>query len=243
MSDFLTRLVQRQLGEIKTVEPRLPEVYAPFSSMEPLPLVDAPTTEFTAPAVAEPPQPSLASASTKVNAAPQPPVRERTLNTKAAPRAEKMSQHKSAPGGIAAPVSSEATRLVMPKSSESGHNIETASIAGADNFQRESLPIVQLSHAADEAGVPVTTSPTFVAAAATVLVGAPPRLVATSRDGVAAAQTWQQQVISEPPVHVTIGRIEVTAVTAAPAQKRAAIARKLAMSLDDYLARRQRGER
>ncbi len=45
-----------------------------------------------------------------------------------------------------------------------------------------------------------------------------------------------------PEVHVTIGRIEVTAVTSVPAQRRAAIPRKPAMSLDDYLARRQRRE-
>jgi hypothetical protein len=229
MSDFLTRLVQRQLGAIKTVEPGLPEVYAPFSSIEPLPLVDAPATEFTAPAVAAPPRPSLASASIKISAALQPPVRqpERTLNTKVAPRAETMSAQKSAPNPIAAPVSLEATRLVMPESSEPRRNIETASIARADNFQRQSPPIVQLSRAADETGVPLT----------------PPRLAATSRDGVGAAQTRRQQATTEPPVHVTIGRIEVTALTQAAPAKRVSAPRKPAMSLEDYLARRQRGER
>ena len=44
---------------------------------------------------------------------------------------------------------------------------------------------------------------------------------------------------AQPPVHVTIGRIEVTAVTAAPATR--GIARKPSMSLDDYLARQRRG--
>ncbi len=47
----------------------------------------------------------------------------------------------------------------------------------------------------------------------------------------------------EPPVQVSIGRIEVTAVTAAPVQRRVVTPRKPAMSLDDYLVRRQRGER
>jgi len=46
----------------------------------------------------------------------------------------------------------------------------------------------------------------------------------------------------ENPIHVTIGRIEVTAVTGAPPAKRAP-ARKQTMSLDDYLARRQRRDR
>ena len=52
----------------------------------------------------------------------------------------------------------------------------------------------------------------------------------------------QPGMTAEPEVHVSIGRIEVTAVTAAPAQRRAAIPRKPAISLDDYLARRQRRE-
>jgi len=47
----------------------------------------------------------------------------------------------------------------------------------------------------------------------------------------------------EPSVHVTIGRIEVTAVTEARPTKRAAPARRPPLSLDDYLAQRRRGER
>ena len=55
-------------------------------------------------------------------------------------------------------------------------------------------------------------------------------------------QKNQSGMSAAPEVHVTIGRIEVTAVTSAPAHWRAAISRKPAMSLDDYLARRQRRE-
>ena len=47
----------------------------------------------------------------------------------------------------------------------------------------------------------------------------------------------------EPPVQVSIGRIEVKAVTAPPQPRRAPVLRKPAMSLDNYLAQRQRGER
>jgi hypothetical protein len=46
----------------------------------------------------------------------------------------------------------------------------------------------------------------------------------------------------EPPIHVTIGRIEVTALTPAAPAKRTVAPRKPAMSLDDYLVRRQRRE-
>jgi hypothetical protein len=63
------------------------------------------------------------------------------------------------------------------------------------------------------------------------------------KDHVSAhAQKNQPGMSAEPEVHVSIGRIEVTAVTAAPAQRRAAIPRKPTMSLDAYLARRQRRE-
>ena len=48
---------------------------------------------------------------------------------------------------------------------------------------------------------------------------------------------------SEPPVQVTIGRIEVTAATAPAPPQRASLPRKPTMSLDDYLARRQRTDR
>jgi hypothetical protein len=47
---------------------------------------------------------------------------------------------------------------------------------------------------------------------------------------------------AEPPIHVTIGRIEVTAMTQAAPAKRLTAPGKPAMSLDDYLARRQRRE-
>ncbi|MDN0075096.1 hypothetical protein QU481_15530 [Crenobacter sp. SG2303] len=42
-------------------------------------------------------------------------------------------------------------------------------------------------------------------------------------------------------VHVTIGRIEVSAVPATAPEKRAPTERRQPMSLDEYLARRQRG--
>jgi hypothetical protein len=44
---------------------------------------------------------------------------------------------------------------------------------------------------------------------------------------------------SEPPVHVTIGRIEVTALPASSPPGRKSAARPPSMSLADYLARRQ----
>lgn len=51
------------------------------------------------------------------------------------------------------------------------------------------------------------------------------------------------QEVSEPPIYVTIGRIEVTALTAPSLPKRKAAARPPSMSLQDYLTRRQGGKR
>jgi hypothetical protein len=68
-------------------------------------------------------------------------------------------------------------------------------------------------------------------------IDAPPSLVAApvsrGRSDGADGDT------AEPPVHVSIGRIEVTAVAAAPAPKRKTAPRQPSMSLHDYLARRR----
>jgi len=68
-------------------------------------------------------------------------------------------------------------------------------------------------------------------------IDAPPSLIAApvSRgrlDGI-------DRDTAEPPVQVTIGRIEVTAVAAPPASKRKTAPRQPSMSLQEYLTRRQ----
>jgi hypothetical protein len=69
---------------------------------------------------------------------------------------------------------------------------------------------------------------------------APPSLAAT----VPAKQSGAvPQDNAEPPVQVTIGRIEVTAANAPPAPKRTSAKPKPSMSLRDYLAQRQGGTR
>jgi hypothetical protein len=81
--------------------------------------------------------------------------------------------------------------------------------------------------------------PPLVETRAAIPSSAPPRLEVTTwnrseirgREGAAAA--------AEPPIHVTIGRIEVTSLTQAALAKRPGAPRKPALSLDDYLARRQ----
>jgi hypothetical protein len=58
--------------------------------------------------------------------------------------------------------------------------------------------------------------------------------------GGAGEHAWQGQVEETTEVHVSIGRIEVTAVHEAPPPKRQAPAAAKPMSLDEYLARRKR---
>ena len=112
----------------------------------------------------------------------------------------------------------------------------------AGNRDPDSLPLRQASRAQRESADRIAVRP---------LVGPPSNdgrgSAAAPRICVKRARAKQPtlelgQSGAEPPVHVTIGRIEVTAVTAAPAPRRAAMARKPTMSLDDYLARRQRRE-
>jgi len=69
---------------------------------------------------------------------------------------------------------------------------------------------------------------------------APMSLLVSSVSPASAQRSMSE--VGEPPVQVTIGRIEVTALTQVAPPKRAAAPRKPAMSLDDYLARRQRRE-
>jgi hypothetical protein len=68
---------------------------------------------------------------------------------------------------------------------------------------------------------------------------APPSLAAPRQ---AVSPRRDTPDVSEPPVYVTIDRIEVTAVTASPPPKRMPSPRRPTMSLEDYLARRQRRE-
>ena len=63
---------------------------------------------------------------------------------------------------------------------------------------------------------------------------------AVAQRGEPRGSAWQSQVEETTEVHVSIGRIEVTAVHEAPPPKRQAPATAKPMTLDEYLARRQR---
>ena len=63
---------------------------------------------------------------------------------------------------------------------------------------------------------------------------------AVAQRGGPRGSAWQSQIEETTEVHVSIGRIEVTAVHEAPPPKRQTPATAKPMTLDEYLARRQR---
>ncbi|GAB1723255.1 MAG: hypothetical protein NTNFB01_21510 [Nitrospira sp.] len=71
------------------------------------------------------------------------------------------------------------------------------------------------------------------------VLSAPPSLRPAEQSGQGPKQG---QLNEEPPVQVTIGRIEVTAVSTTPETKRKSGSRRPAMSLEEYLTRRQGGK-
>lgn len=71
--------------------------------------------------------------------------------------------------------------------------------------------------------------------------GPAPHLTLWPRQEQAAARQPAKAPEETTEVHVTIGRIEVTAVQEAEAQKPAPRRRPAPMSLDEYIARRQGG--
>jgi hypothetical protein len=88
------------------------------------------------------------------------------------------------------------------------------------------------------AATSIATVPPLVKTAAVEPQAAPPRLETKPVHGGAIAADRTDD--AEAPIQVTIGRIEVTALTQAAPAKRGAVLRKPALSLDEYLARRQR---
>lgn len=247
MSDFLTRLVERQAGTASMVQPRRPSMFAPtISRAEPadLPLIDSPIPVENTPHTPatfirsrdqegeglthadqeEGRQTMLDSRSARRNAAQ--PRRAGSALTPL-PRNASTIERPSAP---AVPATSPADSLTIPeqrlrqRAGSSGQNMgdPVDSLSVLPEAGAAPPPLVQAHHATGRSS--------------TV---APPSL----RSGPVSGRRTEQNHAApiEPPVEVTIGRIEVTAVSAAPDTKRKSGSRRPAMSLEDYLTRRQGG--
>jgi hypothetical protein len=203
MSDFLTRLAERQLGQTPTIEPRVAPLYAPVANRFDVGSI-----------VEEAEQPSM-----------------------------------SQPSGIAARPSSlqpsdKSSLATQPLSRDFRYSADTGSkieakdgrvVATIDKNSPLHLVSPSVGAAALSTGATIDFPPRYKPEIET---SKPVSLVARGDRGQRLGGNDE-----EAPVHVTIGRIEVTALTTAAAPKRAPASRKPGMSLDEYLSRRQRREK
>ena len=248
MSDFLTRLVERQAGTVAVVQPRTPSMFAPTGSKaEPsgfavgdslLPQVDA----NQAPASIRYGDHEGELLTQTDQEERRPPVLEprQTLRAAQGPR-----QAESSPASLV-----RNAPAVVPQPTH-----ETLSAPQVSSVTiRTRAPSRQMGTTQQNIAGPLGSAPL----PRTARVEPPPRLVETPQamprfsaaappslalgTGVGRRTQHINAASTQPPVEVTIGRIEVTAVSAAPDRKQKAVSRRPAMSLEEYLARRQ-GER
>jgi hypothetical protein len=240
MSDFLTRLALRQLGQIASVATRVPEVFAPPPTVTPQPIVEE--------------IPAQMSDSGRMSLAPTPVV---NPNSARHPIAGTSNTWQEEPTRAANPAQRLVARASEPPVSPFSIENMSAEVASFADPKPGVAPKTDLplrpqsnpgqrgllrSRSEGSASLTGGAQPLLMTAER-VAVAAPPRLEPklSGRDQIAARERAAADF--ESPVQVTIGRIEVTALTQPAPAKRVAAPRKPAMSLDDYLARRQRGER
>lgn len=250
MSDFFTRLVQRQQGRLSTVQPRVPTVFGSVVSQdtsmpealasEP-PMLKKRTTRLTA----EEPSTRLrpTDPAQPVVTAPLLPMRGRMPGD--LPSAETpMSKESDAPRGLEGPVP------VLHRASNDRPGREPTYSMPSNSSRSNTPPAVEARLGSKvafesplrETGVELPPRlVTRVVEPHQEPLSAPTSMLSTELAGRQSGNLAQE--VSEPPVQVTIGRIEVTALTAPSPPKRKAAARPPSMSLHDYLTRRQGGKR
>jgi len=269
MTDFLTRLAQRQLGLLPTVQPHLRSLYAPVAEETGLlttylvgahqaaPRVEQPSAGTTQRPRGEEPRSDRAA----TGAVEAPP----TLKQQQRKDQQSVHQDRHALEPEAsvesAPVAMQETRQSQgkrPGAAISQDPTPSLAISQAPEIDpidkghfkeqpepkpgRSSLPNTrEMEPARTTPSVPLPRLVEQRADAQMPALRAPASLVGA----VSSPKQSQESArdVAEPPVQVTIGRIEVTAVTTSPTPKRTAPARKPSMSLEDYLARRRRRER
>jgi len=243
MSDFLTRLALRQLGQIATIEPRVAPLYgAAKETQNPSFAEDTeyrPATNAQE-AVAMPERtPFHASAHVGAQAgdtdpATHPPLVQKHPGSNDPMRrmtAQTLTTESRAnkEGRLTAEVSTVSPGRSFIDVSQKYQPEETAML------RQERLVVFPMSRTAPVAPVSLVEPAQSESALRSNEFATPVALGGEEN-------RRREQAQREAPVHVTIGRIEVTAMTAAAPAKRAP-ARKQTMSLDDYLARRQGRDR
>lgn len=251
MSDFITRLAQRQLGQIAAVMPRLPEVFAPQTApmlppgveeipaapAAPLQSVSQPTPVtntmlepgFVATTAAATPKSASARLAVSPEIAATRDAGHKVIDEPHATFSVASSRPEIAPVLLPSSIPTITTERHSPQRREPTRNYPVS--------EKTEAPALAASAASDQPPHLIT-----VERRASIIITAPPRIEPQRNNRGGMVMPERSSADGEPPIQVTIGRIEVTAVQQAAPVKRAPAPRKPAMSLDDYLARRQRRE-
>jgi hypothetical protein len=268
MSDFLTRLAQRQLGQIATIESRVPEFYAPVAEETAFPALGWGSEHQPAPGVDRETIGMARKSSTRVpikdpavptdSSTGVPPMRHQPLSHNHGPRVDRPLQieveggDENTPRTNDKPFPAEVSTLVSQKLSAKHRPIDLSSEEQPELPVSEPAPMETRRFVAEEnTPSPVQhllpVRPLLVERKESDRVATPQALYGLREPAAmprrATLVRERTRDASEPPVQVTIGRIEVTAATAPAPPQRASLPRKPTMSLDDYLARRQRTDR
>ena len=246
MSDFLTRLIQRQTGNLPTVQPRPRSMFAPAADQPSLSIIDE--SAMTEPAPVEvlrraPDAPSRVAPITLSTSAIDAPLPAETPvgRIQAAPVVQPPHVAEPSPTATRAegrPTRSEATSIELQPP------LRTRSLpaapAGPEPNRRSAENRPERPGRTEVAAGPLMTPPPPLVRSSELrqppVLSAPPSLRPAEQSGQGPKQ---DQLNKEPPVHVTIGRIEVTAQSTPAFPKRKTGSRPPSMSLEDYLARRQ----
>ena len=272
MSDFLTRLAQRQLGQIATIEPRVASLYSAASESG-NPSLDY-ITEHRPPPDAQ--EAVMMPESTTLQASARSPtdakemkslvqkllVHDRAGSHDPMPQIEAHSFTTESQSTTREPFTKKTPVVRIANTSADQTPIDLSPPSQLKKI--EALPQEKMPFVSNVKTAPVTPSllvnstkrdlaprlnestdlALLVKSSTTDSVSVAPRLSELTAPTALAFPIdrvhEQEHHAGEAPVHVTIGRIEVTAVTQPVPPKRSTEARKPSMSLDDYLARRQR---
>jgi hypothetical protein len=248
MSDFLTRLAERQLRRIETIEPRIKPLYASTAHESQVPaliddFVPQPLPRLDEKAATSPVRQEMDNAPHRENprvveprhVPAQTPALERDPRLSAAPVRIDSEPNQPAPRNVAASPSMAAT--ISPIH-------EPAKIHPFDAPKLESS--APSSNAAPLSPTRTNSEPAPLRKTSTEDVPAEREIKLTAPLSLSTRNDRideRPRPVADAPVQVTIGRIEVTALVQAAAPKRAASAHKPNLSLDDYLARRHGRER
>ena len=246
MSDFLTRLVARQAGTAPTVQPRRPSMFA-LTMSRPDP-ADHPLTDSSAPVENRRHSPATLIRPRDQGDEDLTPSaqeeRQTILDFRSAPRDTEQPRRGEAglnpllrnasvlvcPSAAAVPTTPPADSLTTP---EQRLGEQTDSRNQNMDDQVDSAPVLTATRSAP---LPLVQTRPATGTSSTL---APPSLRSSPVSGRRTEQNHPHTI--EPAVEVTIGRIEITAVSTAPDTKRKSGSRRPAMSLEEYLTRRHGG--